>query len=71
MLLSILNEFIFEGILSKIVIMENDSSERKGYSANLAKNNEKNNLYHAIRSVNIHKLCILSSYIYTDVNKSR
>ncbi len=66
-----LNEFIPEGILSRVIVMENDSSEHEGYGRNLAENNEKNNLYHAIGSVGINESGIFSGDIYTDVNESR
>ena len=62
------DEYIPKGISSRVVIMENDSSERKGYEADLVENNDKNDLYHAI---GINKSRILSGYIYIDVNKSR
>lgn len=70
MLSSILDEFIYEGILSGVVIMENNSFEPEGHKVNLVKNNDKNNLYHAIESAGINKLRILSGCIYIDINKS-
>ncbi len=51
--------------------MEDNSSEREGYGANLAENNEENNLHHAIGSAGINESGILSGCIYTDVNESR
>ncbi len=51
--------------------MENDSSEREGYGANLAENNEENDLHHAIGSASINELGILNGCIYTDINESR
>lgn len=71
MLSNMPDEFIPEEILSKIVIIESDISEYKGYEADLSKNNDKNDLNHTIKSVNINESGILSSGIYTDVNKSR
>lgn len=65
------DEFISWNISSRVVIMEENSSECEGYGANLTKNNKENNLYHAIRSVNINEFGILSGCIYTDVNESR
>lgn len=65
------DEFISKGILLKIVITENNSSKYKDYGANLIENNDKNNLYHIMKSASINKLRILSGYIYTNVNKSR
>lgn len=49
--------------------MKNNSYKYKDYEANLATKNEENNLYHAIRSTDINKTRILSSYIYIKVNK--
>ncbi len=65
------DEFVSEGISSRVLVMEDNSSEYKSYGANLAKNNEENNLYHAIGSASINKLGIFVSYIYKNVNKSR
>ena len=70
MLSSILDEFISEGISSRVVIMKNNSSERKGYRANLAENTDENNLLYAIGSAGINESEILKGSIYTDV-KSR
>ncbi len=71
MLLSMPDEFISKSILSRVVVIEDDSSERKGYGANLAENNEENDLHHAIGSGDINESGILSGCIYTDVNESR
>ncbi len=49
------DEFIPKGISSRVVIMEDDNSKRKGYRANLAKNNEENDLHHIIRFAGINK----------------
>ncbi len=68
---SIMDEFILRGISSSVIIIENNSSKRKGYKTNLVKNNDENDLYHAIRSANSNELGILSGCIYIDVNKSR
>ncbi len=65
------NEFISGGISSRVIVMKNDSSERKGFEANLAENNEENNLHHVIGSAGINESGILSGCIYTDVNESR
>lgn len=65
------DEFISKGISLGVIIIENNSSECKGYRANLAKNNEKNDLDYTIGSININELEILSSYIYTDINEFR
>ncbi len=62
------NKFIPEGISLGVIIIENNSSERKRYEANLTKNNEVNNLYHVIGTTSINKLGILSGCIYTDIN---
>lgn len=55
----------------RIVVIENNSSKRKGYEADLVENNYENDLDYAIRAVGINELGILSNCIYTDVNKSR
>lgn len=65
------NEFIFKSISSRVIVIENNSFEYKGYEANLAKTNEENDLHHAIRTAAINELEILSNYIYTDVNEFR
>ncbi len=64
-------EFILEGISLRVIVIENDSSECKGYRANLAENNEKNDLHHAIGSVDINELGILRGCIHINVNESR
>ncbi len=71
MLSSMPDEFISKGISSRVVVMEDNSSERKDYKANLVENNEENDLHHAIRSADINGSGILSGCIYTDVNESR
>ena len=71
MLSSMPDEFIPKGISSRVVIMEEDSFKHEGYGANLVKNNEENDLYHAIGFVGMSELGLLSGYIYTDVNKYR
>ncbi len=65
------NEFIPEGISTRVIIMENDSFECKGYGANLAGNNEENDLHYIIRSTGINESGILRGGIYIDVNESR
>lgn len=71
MLSSMLDEFIFESISSRIIVIENNNSEHKGYRADLIKNNDENNLHYIIGATNINKSEILSGYIYTNVNKFR
>lgn len=71
MLLSILDEYIPEGILSKIVIMENNNPERKDYKTDLVENNNENNLHYTIRAAGINESRILSGYIYIKNNKSK
>lgn len=56
---SIPENFISEDISSKVVIIKNNRVECKGYRANLAENNRKNNLNHCIRSVGINESGIL------------
>ncbi len=65
------DEFIPEGISSRVVIIENDVSKRKGCGVDLSKNNDENDLHHVIGSAGINESGILSSCIYTNVNKSR
>lgn len=55
----------------KNVVTENNSFKYKSYRVKLAEKNEKNKLYHIIRSVGINKSRIMSDDIYLDVNKSR
>lgn len=71
LLLFIPDEYIFEGILSKVIIIENNSSECKDYGADLVGKNDENNLHHAIKAASINKSEILSDCIYTNINKSR
>lgn len=68
---SIPNEFIFKSISFRVIVIKNNSSEYKGYRANLAENNKENDLHHTIKSININKLGILSSYVYININESR
>lgn len=65
------DKYIFKGILLRLIIMEYNNSKCKSYGADLVENNNKNNLYHAIRAASINKLGIMSGCIYIDVNKSR
>ena len=65
------DEYIPKGISSRVVVMENNSSEWEGYGADLVENNDGNDLHHAVGATGINELGILSSYIYTNVNKSR
>ncbi len=69
LLASMHSEFILKSILLRIIVIENDSSKRMGYEANLIENNEENNLYHDIGTVSINELGILSGCIYTNINK--
>ena len=64
-------EFIFESILSRVVVLENDSFKCKGYKADLEENNNENDLHYFIQVVSINESGILSGYISIDVNKSR
>lgn len=71
MLASMPDQFIPDGIVSRIVNIDQDHSKREGYGANLETNNDLNNLHHAIGSAGINDSGILSGCIYTDVNESR
>lgn len=55
MLSFISNEFISEGILLRIVVIEDNNFKRRGYRANWPENNEENNLYYAIRLTGINE----------------
>lgn len=68
LLLLISNKFIHEDISLRVIIMENNSFERKGYGTNLVKNNKENNLYYIIKFVNNNKLVILNGFIYININ---
>ncbi len=65
------NEFISNGILLRVIIIENNSSKYKSYGANLAENNEENDLHHIIGSADINESRILSNCIYININESR
>lgn len=71
MLESMPDEFIPEGISSRVVIINQDSGEREGYGANLDTNNDENNLQHALGTAGIENTGLLSGCIYTDVNEAR
>lgn len=71
MLSFMLNKFILENISSRVIIIKDNCSECKNYKANLAENNEENNLYHASGSKDINESEILCGCIYTDINESR
>ena len=60
----ILDEYIPEGILLRVVIIENNSSEYKGYGADIVENNDENNLYYAIGAASINESRILSGCTY-------
>lgn len=64
-------EFILENISSRVVIMENNISEKGRYDTSLAENNDKNDLYHPIDSAENNDSRILNSCIYSNVNKLR
>ena len=64
-------KFILEDISSRVVIIENHISEQEEYDANLAGNNDENNLHHIIDFMRNNDSGILSSCIYTDVNESK
>lgn len=66
-----LDEYIPKGILSRVVIIENNSSKRKDYGTDLMENNDENNLHHVIRATSINKSGVLSVCVYTYVNKYR
>lgn len=65
------DEFIPGDILLRIIVIENNNFEHKGYIENLAKSHKENDLYYAIRFTGINESGIMSGYIYTNVNISR
>ncbi|MCJ1347504.1 hypothetical protein MMC31_005729 [Peltigera leucophlebia] len=65
------NEFIPEGISSRIVTMDQDHTEREGYAANLSPHNDENDLHHAVHDAGLDHTGLLSGCIYMDVNESR
>lgn len=65
------DEFIPKEILSKVVIINQDSEKYERYRTNLNTNNNENNLQHTFEIVEIKNLGFLSGYIYTDINKVR
>ena len=71
MLENMLDGFIPKKILSKVIIINQDSRKLKRYKANLNTNNNKNNLQRLLEIIKIKNLSLLSSYIYIDVNKAK
>lgn len=65
------DKFIFDNILSKVVIIKTNILEYWGHVVNLEENNEENNLHYIIGSAGINESGILSDFIYYNVNKSR
>lgn len=65
------NKFISEGILSRVVSINQDSEEYKRYTADLNTSNNENDLYHALGTVRIENTSLSNSYIYTYVNEAR
>lgn len=71
MLVDMFYEIILKSILSRVVIIENDISQKEWYDASLVKNNDKNDLHYTINSMGNNDLRMLSGYIYINVNESR
>lgn len=63
MLVDMPHRFISKGISSKIVTMDNNTSERKGYYTTLTENNDEYDLYHDIECASNNNSGILSGYI--------
>lgn len=68
---SILDKFIPKNILSKFVSKNQDFKECEEYVANVKTNNDKNDLYHALKTIKIKNTSLLSYCIYTDINKAK
>ncbi len=71
MLETMLDEFILEGISSKVASMNQDFEEYERYAADLNTSNYENNLYHTFESVGIENVGFSSGCIYTYVNEIR
>ncbi len=65
------DEFIPEGISSRIVSMNQDSEESEGYAANLNTSNDENDLHYLLGTARIKNTGLSSGCIYTDVNEVR
>lgn len=71
MLASMLDQFILNKIVSKIVTIDQDHSKYERYEAILKTNNNEYNHHHAIGSTGINDSEIFSSYIYKNTIESR
>lgn len=65
------DEFIPEGISSRVVSMNQDPEEREGYAAGLNTSNDENDLHHALGTAGMENTGLSSGCIYTDVNEAR
>lgn len=70
MLESMSNKFIPKEILSRVVIINEDSKKCERYVVNLDTNNGNNNLKHMLRTMEIEDSSFLFICIYIDVNKT-
>ncbi len=65
------DEFIPEGISSRVVSMNQDSKEREGYAADFNTSNDENDLHHVLGTAGMENTGLSSGCIYTDVNEAR
>ncbi len=65
------DEFILEGISSRVISMNQNSEKHEGYAADLNICNDENNLYHALGTAGIENTGLSRGCIYTDVNEAR
>lgn len=65
------DKFISEGILSRVVLMNQDSKKRKRFVTDLNTRNDKNDLYYVFKTAEIENIDLSSSCIYTDINETR
>ncbi len=71
MLETMLDEFILEGISSKVVLINQNSEEYEKYTADLNTNNDKNDLYHLLGIAEMKNTDLINGCIYTNVNEVR
>ncbi len=65
------DEYIPEGISSRVVSMNQDSEKREGYAVDLNSSNDENDLHHVLETTEIENTGLSSGCIYTDVNEAR
>lgn len=65
------DKFISEDILSRVVLMNQDSKKCKRFVTDLNTRNDKNDLYYVFRTAGIENIDLFNSCIYTDINETR